>query len=189
MTVQFIRPTDSGKRIKVGIIEDGVKEAFSVKESEAQDLYVGMELDPDTYDRLYRSDEEYRCMRYALYSLSVSDKTRSNLYMKLLKKGFSRECASECVKECLRLGYIDEERQVHTLVLNEANRSLRGAAYITAKLVGKGYSRELVVSVIEELSRSGEIDFRSNFERLCEKKGIATDEEKRAIAYKFGYRI
>ena len=108
--------------------------------------------------------------------------------MKLLRAGFSRSVAEECIEECLRLGYIDERRQIERAVLNEANRSLRGKAYIVRKLASKGYSASEVGEITDELVSAGEIDFGENFERLCEKKGALSQEARRALLYKYGYR-
>ena len=88
----------------------------------------------------------------------------------------------------MRLGYIDERRQIERAVLSEANRSLRGRSYITKKLISKGYSSADISEVTDELISRGELDFSASFELLCEKKGATTDEERRALLYKYGYR-
>lgn len=189
MKIAFLREMEN-KRIRVGIGEGEDVARYSVSAASAHSLGLcrGMELDDGTLEAIVSEDASYRCMKRALSLLSYGDNTKSALYMKLLRSGFSRDMAAECVAECLRLGYIDERRQIVRAVLNEANRSLRGKSYIIKKLVSKGYSAGDVSSVIDELVLSGEINFTENFELLCLKKGAVTEEQRRALSYKHGYR-
>ncbi len=85
-------------------------------------------------------------------------------------------------------GYIKEDDQLRRLVLREANVNLRGPRYIREKLAAKGYSRDSIDAIIDELVESGEIDLVINFDALCDKKGAVDSDERRALAYKYGFR-
>ena len=138
-----------------------------------------------------RYDEEYRAKKKALSLLSYSDKNESGLKRRLSQAGFSKDVSEKCVEEMVSLGYIDEERQLRRIILNEANVKLRGPMKILPLLIGKGYSSEDIRRVMHELSDSGEIDFRANAKRLLEKRGVErTDtEEVKKILYRNGYKI
>ena len=189
MKIAFIRETDN-KRIRIGVEDGGEITRYTVSPAtySMSGAVRGAEIDEAVLDLFIADDTSYRAMSRALSLLSYGDNTRSSLFMKLTRSGFSREVAEECVAECVRLGYIDERRQIERAALNEANRSLRGRSYIIKKLRSKGYSASDIGSVIDGLVESGEIDFSLNFERLCEKRGVCSEDERRALLYKYGYR-
>lgn len=189
MKIAFIREMEN-KRVRIGVGdgEDTARYSLSAATVQSLGLVRGLELDDEVLDAIAHEDASYRCMKRALSLLSYGDNTRSALYMKLLRAGFSRDIAKSCIEECMRLGYIDERRQIERAVLSEANRSLRGRSYITKKLISKGYSSADISEVTDELISRGELDFSASFELLCEKKGAATEEERRALLYKYGYR-
>lgn len=189
MKIAFVRELEN-KRIRIGVGggEEVLKYSVSASLAHSMGLCCGMELDEGALEAIANEDASYRCMKRALSLLSYGDNTKSALYMKLLRSGFARDMAKACVEECLRLGYIDEGRQIERAVLNEANRSLRGRSYIIKKLVSRGYRSGEVSSVIDGLVLSGEVDFSENFELLCRRRGASTEDERRALSYKMGYR-
>ena len=88
------------------------------------------------------------------------------------------------------LGYINEQRQLERIILNEANRALFGPRKIISKLVLKGYATSKIKEVMRELSEKGELDFGENSRVLIEKKlGENPDSEDTAkLLYKYGYK-
>lgn len=189
MKIIYMREPEHG-RVRMGVGDGEATLRYSVSMATVMELSLvrGMELDDAAISAITADDEAYRCMKRALSLLSYGDNTKGALLVKLMRSGFPRELASECVRECLRLGYIDERRQIERAVINEANRSLKGRSYIMKKLRSKGYSASDINDVIDALVDSGEVDFGESFERLCEKKGIASDEDRLALLYKYGYR-
>lgn len=189
-TVKYIREANGGARVRIGILSDGDVVAYNVSVGlySSLGLVRGCEFDDETFAEIRAEDERYRAFKRALGLLSYADNTVKNLVMKLRRAGFSRDVAEACAEECLRLGYIDEERQIERAALTEANRSLRGKEHIVQKLAAKGYKRDMVRDVIDSLVARGDIDFAANFEMLAEKCRAVTDEERRALAYKRGYR-
>lgn len=134
-------------------------------------------------------DEHLRAIDKALSLIEASDKSKRTLLSRLVMAGFSRGAAEAAVDECQRLGYIDDLRLLTRLIEREANASLRGRAYICRKLIAKGFSRDDVSIALNSLIESGEVDFDANFEVLCQRRGAETDEERRLLAFKYGYRI
>ena len=150
---------------------------------------LGEELTSDAYDALARENQRFLALRKALNLLSFSDNSERNLRYKLMRAGYSRDVVDYAIGEVLRLGYINEARQLERLILTEANSRLFGPMKIISRLVGKGYSPSDVRAAIEALRDSGEVDFDTNRARLLEKLPDGyTDEDMYKLLYKYGYK-
>ena len=150
---------------------------------------LGEELDPDTLEALTKENQRFLALKKALYLLSFSDNSERNLRYKLMRAGFSRDVVDFAIGEVVRLGYINEQRQLERLILTEANSKLFGPMKIVSRLVAKGYSPGDVRVAIEALSDSGEVDFDLNRTRLLEKLPDGyTDEDMYKLLYKYGYK-
>ena len=181
----------TGKTVKLRIADGEKIHSLTVYAEvyEAADCLSDGEISEDALAALLRDDELWRAEARALRLLEYSDSSKAELTRKLLARGFCREAAERAVIRMTELGYINEERRLRTLIVNEANTKLRGPKRIYAKLLGAGYSRELVSSVIRELSQSGEIDFQQNARRLIEKRGEGlSSDEKNRLLYTNGYK-
>ena len=191
-TVIFAKPVPSKKRIQIGILESGDEYTYTVTEATYKALgspMCGYELSVADLGTVRFEDEYIRALKKAADCLSASDKSKFALKIKLLKAGFSSEASDVALERLCELGYLDEERQLERAVEREANYNLRGRHYIKRKLVSKGYSSSLISRAIDALVGRGAIDFDANFESLVAKKGASSDEERLAIAYKYGYKI
>ena len=191
-TVLFVKPVPSKKRVQIGILESGDEHTYTVTEA----TYVTLggpssecDIAESDLGTIRFEDEYIRALKKAADSLSASDKSKFALKVKLLKAGFSAEASDMALERLASLGYLDEERQLERAVLREANYNLRGRHYIKRKLSSKGYSPSSVSRAIDALIDRGEINFDANFECLAEKKGISSEEDRLALAYRFGYKI
>ena len=190
--VLFAKPIPSKKRIQLGILDEGEECTYTV--SEATYIALGCPkkdavVAVSDLGTIRFEDEAYRALRRAMGYLSLSDKSRFEIRMKLIRAGFCAEASDIAVERLLELGYLDEDRQLERAVEREANYKLRGKYYIKRKLSAKGYSHSAISRAIDRLTDNGEVDFKANFEILAEKKGAFSDEERHALEYKFGYRI
>ena len=184
--IKYVRPSLAKGRVEMGVEDNsGVKRfcVSSVFYSHIGEPLAGEEISEELYSLVSSEDEGYRAMKKALSLLAYSDKSRSMLYSRLIGHGYSRDAASEAVKECMRLGYIKEKEQIARFVKREANVSLKGRLHIIRKAPSKGFKTDEVRKIVEELIESGEIDFEESFARLAEKKGAETEEEKAALRY------
>lgn len=190
MKIKSISRSERGRYVTLGI--DGAKGRFVI----TGELYielgspeVGYELSEEEYESVKDSDERYHATVRALNILRFSDNSRRMLWQKLKKKGFSTEVARATVEDMVKLGYLDEKKQVENAVRRLANDSLLGAFRIRLKLAYLGYHPNLVRAAITELSESGEVDFEKNFSRLVEKKcaGDIREERIAELKYKWGY--
>lgn len=190
--IVYIKEGSAKGRVSIGVSVDGELKDFSV--TLATYSAIGApgrysEIRDRDLDAIIAEDERYRTMKRAVSILAASDKSVYNLKARLRQLGFSTESIESAVNECLARGYIDEARQLRRLVEREANESLRGRYYIKKKLMSRGYRSADIDRAIAALQEDGELDFRSNFERLIDKNGAQDEEAKRKLAYKFGYKL
>ena len=191
-TVISVKPVPSKKRVQISILESGEEYTYTVTEATYKTLgspLCGYDISVADLGTIRFEDEYIRALKKAADYLSASDKSKFALKIKLLKAGFSAEASDVAIERLSELGYLDEERQLERAVEREANYNLRGRHYIKRKLASKGYSSSAISRAIDALVGRGEIDFDANFEDLAAKKGVFSDEDRLALAYKFGYKI
>ena len=192
--ISYIRTSKDGTLLLLGIVGEGESARYTISDAvydsigrPAPHTLLGeRELSVIKY-----ADELYRAEKKALSLLSYADNNERTLRAKLIRAGFSREIADEICEKMVSLGYINESRQLERLILNEANYKLRGPLKIMPYLAAKGYATADIRRVMQDLSERGELDFQKNAERLIEKKlpDDATDEEKKNLLFRNGYKI
>ena len=192
MKLSFVKASRSKGYLVLGLIDSGEKHIYTVSESAYSEIgspYPPCEIDGGMLESICFADECYRAKSIALRLLSYADNNERSLITKLVSRGIGREVARDTVAEMVKLGYVNEKRQLERLILKEANGSLAGPKKLIPKLMAKGYSRADIDSVIDMLCEAGEIDFQKNKEELIAKKVTrgATEEEISAILYKNGY--
>jgi SOS response regulatory protein OraA/RecX len=136
---------------------------------------------------LVREDEEIRALKKALGILSYADNSCARLRMKLARAGFSKKASEEAVKNLIRMGLLDDNRQVKIRVEALWRSQLAGPRKIMAKLVSEGYSSSDVRAAIEELKSEETIDFSLSKRLLLEKKRPESYEDKQKLLYRYGY--
>ncbi len=179
----------------LGVVEEGEFASYTVTAAVYTELgcpEAGDVLDSDCVAGIRYADELYRARKKALSLLAFADNNRRTLYAKLCRAGFRRDIAETVLQEMVECGYINERRQLERLILDEANRKLRGPLRIIPALATKGYATSDIREVMAGLVDSGEIDFDLNARRLLDKKlpsdGFDSEEAKK-ILYKNGYKI
>lgn len=188
--IRYVRQSKNKGRLTVGVVNGSALYTLSVSEAVYYSLgnfAVGEEIDESVLRTFMLEDERFRAMKKALSILAYADNNRRSLFVKLSRAGFPREVISDTVDECVRLGYVNEEKQLVRLCLREANKSLRGAALIRRTLAAKGFSGSDVDRTLHSLCESGQINFAQNFKKLCEKKGASTPIEISRLRYSYGY--
>ena len=186
---------DAGNSLLLlGIDEEGECVRYTVSRvlySELGSPSRGEILGEEIMDAVRSYDERHRAKKKALSLLSYSDKNEATLRRRLNAGGFSRELSADVAREMVGLGYINEERQLERLILNEANVKLKGPMKILPTLVGKGYLSQDVKRVMYALIEAGEIDFKKNARILANKRLPHCDdsEEVKKLLYRNGYKI
>ena len=190
MKVIYVRDSASRGYLRIGLSEDLEKYEYTV--SLAQYEALGSPLSDEEFfeiEAIKEYDMKYRATLHALKILSYGDNNMRTLRDKLLSRSVSSAIADEVCEEMMRLGYVDEVRQLERLIENEVSVKLSGRRKLYAKLIRKGYSKKDIDTVLTDLISRGIVDFKSSKERLIEKKlqEGATEEEKKALLYKYGY--
>ena len=145
-------------------------------------------IDSEALTSISEEDEKRRALLKALNILAYADNNEKTLYRKLTLAGFSRDTASETVRECVSLGYIDESRQIERLILKHYAEYM-GPYKILAKLAARSYKASECSNIMRKLEQTGEIDFDANKKRLLSAKLTQNADfaEKKKILYKYGY--
>ena len=179
--------------VELSVLLDGECEKTKYTVSEGTYRKIGCPLsgdiiDGDSFDALEKDDGERRALMKALSILAYADNNERKLYTKLINHGFSRNYARFAVEECVRLGYIDEQRQLERLIVKYSGELL-GPRKIMAKLVSRSYTPQQVSKMIRSLEEQEKIDFSKSKRILLETKleEDASYEEKRKLLHKYGY--
>ncbi len=193
MTVIYIREAGTKGYIRVGVENDGKKYDFTVSESEYREAGSPLTHDILTRDAsslLQYADMRYRAMMKALRVLAFGDNNELMLSRKLSSAGYSKDIINEVVSECVRLGYINSERQLKKLISYEVNIKNQGMGKIAPKLISKGYRRSEIENVADMLCADGEINFDDAKARVISKlPSFASDEEIKKALYKNGHSV
>ena len=170
----------------------GERKKYTVNEGTYRAIGCPLSGDAADFEKLSaleRADAERRAMVKALNILSYADNNERMLLRKLSLAGFPRDIAEETARECVRLGYIDEERQMENVILKCRDAHL-GPMKMMAKLLSRGFSAGAAKAAIRSLEESGEIDFaKMRAELIRSKLGDDSDfDKKMKLLYKYGYK-
>ena len=192
MKLVSIRPSKYEGLYVYTVERDGKRERYTLPDRIYEEIgcpAVGTPLTEDAYEQLCAAGASRDALAAALRTLAYGDRSCRELVDKLVHKGYSRALATETAEEVVRLGYINEERQLCSMIVQLANQRLYGARRIIPYLVNKGYHSTQIRAILSRLVENEEIDFKENFSRLLEK--TKTDpkdiEARRALAYRYGY--
>lgn len=192
-SVTYVRPGKEKNTLTLGIRTEAGVVSYTVGER----LYAEIgaprtedSIDEDTLLLLKEEQTRREAMKIALRLLAFADNSERALTDKLRRRAIPREIAEQTVRETVRLGYLNEERALRTLILSAANHKLYGPVRIRAALAAKGYPQAKVSRVLNALCEGGEIDFDENLSRLLsEKAGDAPSaEEIQKYKVQYGYR-
>lgn len=190
MQVIYVRDSKSRGYLRIGVGDGEAKSEFHLSKLEYTELgspVIGDEL--WDIERLKEFDMRYRGKLYALRILAYGDNNRKTLIRKLILKSIPVRIATEIADEMIGLGYVNEEKQLERLIVNEVNVKLSGREKVVMKLIAKGYGRKKIEEITERLISERMIDFEDSKKRLIEKKlsQDASEAEIKALLYKYGY--
>ena len=177
--------------VVITALTDDKKQKYVISEGTYREIgcpLSGEEISSENLYTLVFEDEKRRALQKALNVLSFADNNKRSLTQKLLRAGFSRDAVDYALKECVMLGYVDEDRQAERLVTKYASELL-GPYKITAKLAAKYYPASTVAKAMRRLEERGELDFKKNKAELISLKlgENAAYDEKMKLLYKYGY--
>jgi len=131
--------------------EDGGEESLSLLSDKYAALVRGRkEFTREEYVEITYHSHLSRAIAFSLRSLSCAPCTRLSMKQKLRKRGFGADIADDTLAYLLEHGYIDEKKQI-VADTNSFLSKKYGPLKIKQKLIGKGYSNELVGRVMLKL--------------------------------------
>jgi SOS response regulatory protein OraA/RecX len=185
--IKSLKKSNAKGYLILGVESEGETVFYTVSEAQYSlvgSLLIGDEIDGDTLNSLDSFSEYNKAKKKALSVLSFGDNSKRELYSKLVRSGIKSDTAKGVTEEMVRLGYINEARQLERLIENEVNKRLTGPRKYTQKLAMKGYSPQEVRRITESLVSRGIIDFDETKKKLAEK---FEGGELRKILYKHGF--
>lgn len=193
-TLKYVRDAKDTGFLLLGIIEEGEFVSYMLNLKAYAQIgapRAGDEIDSDKMETVKQTDQAIRARKKALNLLSYADNNKKNLSVKLRRAGFSQDVALSTCKDMEELGYINERHQIERLIVDYANRKLRGPKKIVSQLMAKGYSLGEIKETLSVLTESGEVDFSANAKLLLQKKLVdpSDENEKKKILYKNGYNV
>lgn len=145
-------------------------------------LSVGDDITDEDEEKLRRAAEVFSAVLVGLRLLGYSDASVRKLSEKLRQRGFDRETAKDAALAIRDLGYINEAESVRRLGERIAETKLRGRRRVAEDLSARGYDRELIREIIEDLS----VDFGEICARAIKKRGgipDGGDEKRKLLSY------
>ena len=194
MDAKILSVRTKGEKTQLVIIDvaiDTERKKYTVNEGTYRAIgcpLSGNSVSSETLASLEAADAERRAMIKALNILAYADNNERTLIKKLILAGFSRDAANDTAKECVRLGYINEERQMENIIIR-CKENLLGPMKMMAKLVSRGFSPTAAKRAIYALETSGELNFAEMKKELCKSKlkDDASFDDKRKLLHKYGY--
>lgn len=190
-SVVSVKSSKSGNSVKIEVKVGSENKIFTVSDGTYREIGCPLSdevIDTDTLVAVEKESRRLKALQKALRILSFADNNRKNLQRKLIAAGFTKEESDYALGECLKKGFIDEDRQLLRLIEKMANSDRIGPYKISAKLAAKGYSPFDIRRIMTFLSESGDIDFKKNANALFEKLRPESYDEKQKILYKYGYK-
>ncbi len=141
-----------GKGDKIHISIDG-EYALTVDEMYFASLYLkdGQEISEEEFTALSETVNIRRAYNCAVSLLSRRDHSEKELLRKLKEKGYA-EGAESAVEKLKNSGYIDDERFCRLYASELVRVKSYGKKRVEQELYRKGVSREIINSVLEEIS-------------------------------------
>ena len=171
----------SGDEISVCMeIKDGEhsqREKFTLGASDIADLGVDVgECDREKYDAICNASEIHRAVRLGANLLGYGRASEKALAIKLIRKGISKDVATEAVRRLRECGYIDPDRDA-VAHAELCSRKLWGRKRIASELYEKGYSDSSIKRAIAELEET--VDFvEVCYERISRLGELPEDRDK-----------
>lgn len=161
-TITALRAQErDGQRVNV-FIDGAFAIGVSLTTLSREGLFVGKAIDEADWARLEAAESADRAYRAALRYLALRPRSRAEVRLRLLRKGFAAEAIDAALERLSELGMIDDPAFSRFWVESRRQSRPRGT-----------------VALRNELRRKG-VD-RATIEQALAEEGSADDERKRAL--------
>ncbi len=122
----------------------------------AERLFVGMELDADTYTRLERAEGISRAYFAALRLIEARPRSESEVRERLKRHEHTPETIDAAVAKLADLGLLDDQQFARYWVENRQNYRPRGRNALRSELRRKGVDAETVAVTLQDAELVGD---------------------------------
>ncbi len=165
--------------------DDGSDYFISTSSAEKLCLEIGVEIGRDVLDRLSLETEAVHIRDKTLDYLSRREYSKYQLFLKLLKAGFSRGLIRRVLDDLESEGIIDDRRFAERWLEMRLRRHPEGYPALLSGLKKRGIDLFLAESLINELQSSDPDIFENALhriaERLVKKKSLSKEKMMRKL--------
>ncbi len=153
--------------------EERQKYVISVSDAKKTGLYklsqdedsLPYEADDEESENIAFLSKKMSCVKYALYLLEFSDKSKRTLLNKLRTKGYDKDVCASALEVLESNNVVNDERLCEKKLVSIAETKFYGRYRIKTELIKAGFSAETIENAFE----NAQIDFDELVERLAEK--------------------
>lgn len=182
MKITNITPQKKGERENI-YIDNNFAFGLSSELRYKYDLYIGKEITDEFINDVLKAEEQNKVLNHAFNILSYGQKSKKDLYTKLIRKGYEEEFVLKAIDYCEERDYINDKLYAESFFRDKTNLNKYGVNKIRYDLIAKGVSKDIVNEVLD-------VDPDDEFERALElaNKKIKSykNDEKNAVYRKLG---
>jgi len=115
-------------------------------------LARGIQISEAQLLEIRRENEILMAKRKLVRYLSLRKKSKKDAALYLKKAGFSEEAIQEAIQKASELSYLDDQDFAESFVRMRSSSGKKGPNYVTKELLAKGLSRDMIKSVVAEMS-------------------------------------
>ncbi len=153
--------------------EERQKYVISVADAKKTGLYklsqdedsLPYEADDEESENIAFLSKKMSCVKYALYLLEFSDKSKRTLLNKLRTKGYEKDVCASALEVLESNNVVNDERLCEKKLVSIAETKFYGRYRIKSELIKAGFSSETIENAFE----NEQIDFDELIEKLAEK--------------------
>ena len=143
-------------------------------------LYEGIELNENEFNQKLEIIQYKSALRAALYMLTRSSKTESQIRKRLKEKQHPDGAIDSALDYLREIGYINDESYTESFIRSAKDISGASRRSLYYKLAGKGVDAEIIRKKLEE----AEIDDYASAQKVAQKKAAALKGNRREKASK-----
>jgi regulatory protein len=146
-------------------------------------LSIGEEIEQSFIDEILRNEEQNKVISYALKLLSYRQKTETEMYKALQRKGFDEVYIEYTINYLKKNKYINDFEYAKMYINDKQNLYKYGPIRIRFDLLRKGISKEIINSI---LVINSDDEYDNAFELALKKQSSYIGQDKYSIYRKLG---
>lgn len=182
MKITDITPQKQNERENI-YIDDKFAFGISAELRYKYDLYIGKEITDDFINDVLKAEEQNKVLNHAFNILSYGQKSKKDVYTKLMRKGYEEEFILKAIEYCEDRNYINDKLYAENFIKDKTNINKYGSNRIRYDLISKGVSKDIIDEVLD-------LDHDEEYERAIElahkKMKSYKNDDKAAIYRKLG---